>query len=710
MKLAIGKINMTIGKKLIMSFLVLCLIVVTAGLTGLIMVDKVARCGDVVVEEKVPLKDVAMEAIIAAERAVNECRRYLLSETGLGKIEDEINHHIGDFNMFISMIKHGTESEEFKNSPAGEMYTRDGLNIKVPRGTGEMLALVERISEQQSVFADMAHELLEIHKNRVQYSFNHDGVHYDLPAFLYFVDLDHRKWLEQLKNAVDYEVDFTGELDPTKCSFGTWYASYKSEDKELTAFLDEFQSVHAKLHEVGANIVAAEEDQKGSLLKRGSRYSTKVQHGLEKLEKYAEAKIKDLEEQQQASMNAMFEASEKMIALLEELEGIADKGMSFAQENAKQSKTFATEILTILIACAVLLSLILGFFISRSITKPINRVVFGLKDIAEGQGDLTSRLDLDSRDEVGELARWFNTFLEKLQAIIRDIAGNAQALSTSSGDLSRLSTQMSDGAANMCGKSNTVAKAAEDVSSNMSSVAAAAEETSTNVGMVATAAEEMTATINEIARNTEKAFKVTGEAVSEAKSASGRVADLGEAAQEIGKVTETITKISEQTNLLALNATIEAARAGEAGKGFAVVAGEIKELAKQTADATEEIKNRIEGIQNSTEGTVTTIEQISKVVHDVNELVNIVAAAVEEQSVTTKEIANNVVQASQGIQEVTEKVAQSSSVTGEIARDIAEVNQTATEISDSSSQVNMNAQELSKLAEQLNEMVGKFRV
>ena len=357
----------------------------------------------------------------------------------------------------------------------------------------------------------------------------------------------------------------------------------------------------------------------------------------------------------------------------------------------------------------ILAAVIIFLFAVRT-TKPISKLADSLKDIAQGEGDLTKRLEVKSLDEIGELAKYFNIFMEKLQGIIEDIAGNAESLTSSSTELSAISQQMSSASEQTSGKANTVATAAEEMSSNMTSVAAATEEASTNVGMVATAAEEMTAVINEIAQNTEKAQVITGEAVSEAKSASDKVDELGKAAQDIGKVTETITEISEQTNLLALNATIEAARAGEAGKGFAVVANEIKELAKQTAEATNEIKNKITGIQDSTQGTVTQIEQISKVVNNVNEIVSTIATAVEEQSVTTKEIATNVVQASQGISEVTENVAQSSTVAGEIAKDITEVNQASSEMSNSSSQVNMSAEELSKLSEQLKEMVGQFRV
>ena len=180
----------------------------------------------------------------------------------------------------------------------------------------------------------------------------------------------------------------------------------------------------------------------------------------------------------------------------------------------------------------------------------------------------------------------------------------------------------------------------------------ATEQATTAINIVASAAEEMTATIADVNVNTAQASKVTGEAVDEAKSATIKVRKLGIAATEISKVTEVINDISGQTNLLALNATIEAARAGEAGKGFAVVANEIKELAKQTAEATGKIKSQIEDIQNSTSATVSQIETITEVINSVNETVTTITGAVSEQSSATDEIAGSVAQAAQGLSEV----------------------------------------------------------
>jgi methyl-accepting chemotaxis protein len=348
--------------------------------------------------------------------------------------------------------------------------------------------------------------------------------------------------------------------------------------------------------------------------------------------------------------------------------------------------------------------------VSKRISHPIVTASDMLKDIAQGEGDLTRRLIVDSKDEVGEMAKWFNVFVENIQRIIASVAENSRQVNDSSSDLKAISGQMSDGANQTSTKANTVASASEEMSSNMNSVAAAMEQASTNIGMVATAADAMTGTIKEIAQNTEKARGITGEAVNQTDSASKQVTELGTAAQEIGKVIETITEISEQVNLLALNATIEAARAGEAGKGFAVVANEIKDLARQTADATGEIKTRVEGIQASTDGTVTEIGHITRVVNAVNEIVSTIATAIEEQRATTSEIASNVSQAAQGIEEVNENVAQGSSFSSRISRDIAEVTKAAGEISNSGGQISMSAESLNQLAQELNSMVGRFKV
>ena len=414
---------------------------------------------------------------------------------------------------------------------------------------------------------------------------------------------------------------------------------------------------------------------------------------------------------------AIESAAAKLDSLYEQHRAQIDKVVLAATHQSKKIEKKTADLQSKvnggIIAFTIFLIAVIGFLsysIGAAILKPMKAMAAFFKDLSEGEGDLRKRIESNTKDEVGELATWFNTFMGKLQALIRDITGNAQSLNDASTNLSAIAGQMAANAENMTSRSNTVAAAAEEMSANMSSVAAASEQASTNVNMVATATEEMSATVQEIARNSEKGRTITASAVSQAGSTSNKVNELGNAAKEISKVTEVITEISEQTNLLALNATIEAARAGDAGKGFAVVANEIKELARQTAQATQEIKTRIDGIQNSTAETVSQIEQITTVINEVNEIVSTIATAVEEQAATSHEIAGNVNQASQGIQEVNQNVGQSSGVADSISGDMATVNQSVQEISTASSQVNVNAEDLARLAQTLGQLVGRFKV
>jgi methyl-accepting chemotaxis protein len=364
----------------------------------------------------------------------------------------------------------------------------------------------------------------------------------------------------------------------------------------------------------------------------------------------------------------------------------------------------------VVILIAMVLTIIVVTYSAGLIVKPINRAIASLKDIAQGEGNLTMRLDAASKDEMGELGFWFNTFIEKLQGIIKKIAENSNLVNGSSNQLSSIAKELAAGAEDTSQRAANVATASEEMSANLNNVAAAMEESSTNTNMVAAAAEEMSSTINEIAENSERARTISSQAVDQARNASVKMEELGNAAQKISMVTETITEISEQTNLLALNATIEAARAGEAGKGFAVVANEIKDLARQTAQATLNIKNQIDEVQRTTKLTVTEIDQISAVISGVNDIVATIATAVEQQTAATREIANNIAQASQGIQEVNENVNQSSEVAGHITQDIAKVNLAATGISQSSKQVQSSSGDLQRMATELNTIVGSFKV
>jgi methyl-accepting chemotaxis protein len=354
--------------------------------------------------------------------------------------------------------------------------------------------------------------------------------------------------------------------------------------------------------------------------------------------------------------------------------------------------------------------IVLALVISRSILLPVRNCVELLRDISEGEGDLTKRLPVESKDEIGQLSQYFNTFVEKLQRIIADISGNAQTVASSATELSAVSKQTTQSVQSLSAKTSTVATAAEEMSANITSVAAGMEQTTTNLASVSAATEEMTSTISEIAGNTERARGTTDSAAHQVDNFAGVLRELGVSAQEIGKVTDTISAISSQTNLLALNATIEAARAGEAGRGFAVVANEIKELALKTAEATNDIRTKINGIQSATGSAVSDIGQIVKVISDVNEIVTTIAAAIEEQSAVTREVATNIGQATTGVQDASVRSSEMSGVSRDIAQDITAVDSITGDIRSGGEQVQTSAEELSRLAEQLKGLVGQFKI
>ena len=393
----------------------------------------------------------------------------------------------------------------------------------------------------------------------------------------------------------------------------------------------------------------------------------------------------------------------KIQTAIAEIVSVTKKSIESSNKSSRM-----TGIIVALVGLALML--LLGTLVIIAIVRPIKNTVAMLRDIAEGEGDLTSRLEIKSKDEIGELAHWFNQFIGKVQTIITDISAQVTQLNSAATNLSELSDGMSSGAEQVLAKAGNVATAAEEMSSNTSNIAETSEQATSNVNITATSIQEMTSVINEIADNTAKARTITIESVEQTNNANQQVNELGSAALEIGKVIETITSISSQVNLLALNATIEAARAGEAGKGFAVVANEIKELAQQTANAAGEIQSKVEGIQKSTKGTVYEIETVTVKVNEINEIVATIAAAIEEQSATTREIAESIVGVSENLNEVNDNIGQTSTVASDIANEISEVTSATQELTDNSSQVNVQSSDLGALAGQLEKIVKQFKI
>jgi len=356
-----------------------------------------------------------------------------------------------------------------------------------------------------------------------------------------------------------------------------------------------------------------------------------------------------------------------------------------------------------------LLTLLLYFLIRAIIINPLAEVTLRLKDIAEGEGDLTRRIETHSTDEIGILAHWFNVFVNKIQGVVRNISDSTTTLHSASKKMSEVSVSIGTAAEEMSAQSSSVATSAEEASANTVGISKAAEVMSGSVNTVATAIEEMSSSLGEVTRNCQQELRIAEKANTEAQKTKEHMDRLGLSAQEIGKVVEVISDIADQTNLLALNATIEAASAGDSGRGFAVVANEVKELARQTAQATEEIRTIVQQMQSSTHDAAQAIASISRVIEEVNTISQIIVKEVEEQSSTVHEIAQTMSGASKAANEISKNVGESATGLSEVTRNITGVNSAAQETTTGVNQIRISASELAKLSATLRETVTQFR-
>jgi methyl-accepting chemotaxis protein len=359
----------------------------------------------------------------------------------------------------------------------------------------------------------------------------------------------------------------------------------------------------------------------------------------------------------------------------------AEVAQASGNEAAASSTYKSSRLISILLlVIGALLALFIGLLISRQIVRSLAKV----KNVCDGlaEGDLTRTSGLTTRDEPGMMGQSLDAALTTLRQTVSTIDGSAASLASASEE--------------MTGTSAQIAASAESASAQALAVSAAAEEVSRSVETVSAGSEEMGASIREISQNATEAARVAGDAVTVTAATSATMAKLGDSSAEIGNVIKVITSIAEQTNLLALNATIEAARAGEAGKGFAVVASEVKDLAQETAKATEDISQRVEAIQTDTAGAVDAIAEITRVISSINDYQVTIASAVEEQTATTAEMSRSITEAAGG--------------SSSIATNISGVAEAAQLTSSTLVEADSTVAELTRVADELREVVGRFRV
>ena len=357
---------------------------------------------------------------------------------------------------------------------------------------------------------------------------------------------------------------------------------------------------------------------------------------------------------------------------------------------------------------AVLILLVSAFFIGRSISRPIVACSNAVQKLANG--DLTGSVDFKRNDELGTLADSVNACIENLRKMVQEITHTSEALTESASILTETANSQAAGAEQTNVQAHTVAAAGEELAINSKSMTASAGEISQAATTVAAAVEEMSSSIQEVARNCTQESEIARKADSQARQTRDLMIKLDDSARQIGKIVELINQIAEQTNLLALNATIEAASAGEAGRGFAVVANEVKELARQSASATQDIRLQVSLIQENTSNSMEAIDDVAKVIEQVSQIASSIAAAVEEQSATTSEIVRSLHNVTSSTKSLSENVKNASAGADEVSRTINGVSQAASESAKGASRISSSAGELSHLAGSLGQLVNRFKL
>lgn len=400
------------------------------------------------------------------------------------------------------------------------------------------------------------------------------------------------------------------------------------------------------------------------------------------------------------------ELSELLFKIRNHLNNNSDFSSTLFQNTIRLSKNTALSLSIV----AIIFSLFFSWIFVKVIFKPVRNMITILKDISKGEGDLTKRFPVDNSYEVSEMAKYLNIFIEKVQNIIRQIKTDSSTISAATSQITSIIGNIAHNAEDVSSQSLTVASSTSHSVSSVNSISSATEEMSSSIAAIAASIEEMSASLNEVAKNCQKESSVASAAETHAQSTQAIMERLGTSAKEIGKIVDVINSIADQTNLLALNATIEAASAGDAGKGFAVVATEVKELAKQTSQATYQIAKQVEEMQNNTSQSIGAIEEISKIISEINIISQSIVAAAEEQSVTINEIARSVSGASSASNEITKNITESADGLNNMSENIHSISNASKNASQELTNIKESLATLLNLSISLNEHVNRFHI
>ncbi len=603
------------------------------------------------------------------------------------------------------------------------------------------------------------------HEEFMEMSRRLDETHIIEPDTLRYViaqrERDHVMWIRELGVSIVDDTEFQGELDPTKCALGQWLTTFETENDEINALLKELDGYHKAVHESGEKIVDILNGNEGNRIDLAMAEYKNVTEptmakvlelldSMDEVAKRAEDIYHEMMEHALTIEKPAYKAASESIEILEKKSG------QLADASARRGKKVAHTsyiVLIVAIAAGIIAALILRVYIADKIASPIKELEGLMEGI--GDGDLTIRGEIRSKDELGMFTESFNNLIDKMHSMTSDVYETALLLNQSSDGLLNIADTLAANSEEMNAKTGVVSAAVHEITVSIESTAAASSEASSNISVIASAIEEMSATVrnlasaseetsvsvdqvssvvaqisdridsaadsseqvatsvnsvatavkelnislNEVSKSCDRSIAITKDAEGKAKDTNEIIEKLNRSSKQIGKIVNVINDIADQTNMLALNAAIEAAGAGEAGKGFAVVASEVKELAKQTAEATDEIAQQIEEMQLDMGDAVSAVETITVVIEEIDNITNAIASAVTEQSAITGEISNSVVKAASEVSRVSSEVGGVAENAREASKSLSEASLGVREIARSSSELSTAANEIAQNTE-----------
>ncbi|MCK5101001.1 MAG: methyl-accepting chemotaxis protein, partial [Desulfobacteraceae bacterium] len=388
--------------------------VLLAGIVGIIILNQVSSSADMVAKEKAPVQNAVMNGALALEVVQKTISEYIHASSGLQSQEEKLTSKLDEFDMWASMLKHGTDSEEFKKSKSGKLFEKLKINTSVPKGSEEMQVALNKVLKESVVFKKNTNDLIQAHKDYLSYSVTVDNKNYPLPVFLNIANKETDEWVAALNDAVMVVTPFKGNTDPKKGLMGQWLAQYNVDNKKLMKLIKKMKKRHEKMMKAAVKINAEKKyEGKQKFFNRNNSSVAMITSYFQSMHNIAAPIYKDLENSKEEKFKAMAVSGASINKGLDSLRKNAELEMASALAQAEKTKTKGITFLIILTLVAVIIAIVLGIIMSRYLSGKINSIAEITKKVANG--DLKNKIKVTSKDELGDLANDTNAMIDNLR-------------------------------------------------------------------------------------------------------------------------------------------------------------------------------------------------------------------------------------------------------------------------------------------------------